>query len=197
MKMKKLSAVVLALAMAMSLCTTAFATEPTRNSKISTLPGKQDITVTGTYAGDPSETYSVDVVWGAMEFTYNANGKTQWNPESHEYDLADGGEAAKWEYEGNTVTVTNHSNKDVNVNFSFAKADSVKGNYEGVFAYNGSINDASADTVKLHAGVEHAYGNADKVVATLTIADGGYLDASNKNANLTLGTITVTVNKVA
>jgi len=192
MKMKKLSAVVLALAMAMSLCTTAFATEPNRNSKISTLPGNQDITVTGTYAGDPSETYSVDVVWGAMEFTYNANGKTQWNPEQHEYILADGGAAAKWEYEGNTVTVTNHSNKDVNVSFSFAKDTSVKGNYEGVFAYDGSINKASADTVKLNAGVEHAYDKADKVVATLTIAD-GYLDASNKNANLTLGTITVTV----
>ncbi len=193
MKMKKLSAVVLALAMAMSLCTTAFATEPTRNSKISTLPDSQDITVTGTYAGDPSETYSVDVVWGAMEFTYNANGKTQWNPESHEYDLADGGEAAKWDYEGNTVTVTNHSNKDVNVNFSFVKDTSVKGDYTVKFDYTDNTNPVVGDTVKLDAGVEHAYGNADKVVATLTIADGGYLDASNKNANLTLGTITVTV----
>ena len=197
MKMKKLSAVVLALAMAMSLCTTAFATEPTRNRKISTLPGNQNITVTGTYAGDPSETYSVDVEWGAMKFTYNANGKTQWNPESHEYDLADGGEAAKWEYEGNTVTVTNHSNKDVNVNFSFAKDTSVKGDYTVKFDYTDSTNAVTADTVKLNAGVEHAYGNADKVVATLTIADGGYLDASNKDATLTLGTITVTVNKVA
>ncbi len=190
MKMKKLSAVVLALAMAMSLCTTAFATEP--NITFNELPGNHTIDVTGTYAGDPSETYSVDVKWGAMKFTYNANGKTQWNPASHEYDLADGGEAAKWEYEGNTVTVTNHPNKAVNVNFSFVKDTSVKGDYTVKFEYAGSTNSVVGDTVKLNAGVEHDAPHADKVVATLTIAD-GYLDASNKGKSPTLGTITVAV----
>ena len=188
MNMKKLGAAVLALAMAMSLCTTAFATEPTSETITSTEADQntQTIDVIGVYSGDPSTTYSVDVEWGAMKFTYNANGKTQWNPQTHEYALTDGGEAAKWSYEGNTVTVTN-----VNIAFSFAKDESVKGKYTTEFTYD--KEGVSGDSIKLDAGVEHEHDKADKVNATLTIAD-GYLDASNKGtALLKLGTITVTV----
>ena len=193
MNMKKLGAAVLALAMAMSLCVTAFATEPTSETITSTEADQntQTIDVTGVYSGDPSTTYSVDVEWGAMKFTYNANGKTQWNPQTHEYDLTDDGKAAEWSYDGNTVTVTNHSNKDVNIAFSFAKDESVKGKYTTEFTYDKTT--VSDDAVKLNAGVEHKHDKADKVNATLTIAD-GYLDASNKGtALLKLGTITVTV----
>ena len=71
--------------------------------------------------GVVTDVYSVDIEWGSMEFEYKEASST-WNPETHKYDK-DG--EAKWDCADNSnkVTVTNHSNKPVNVELSYTSSE--------------------------------------------------------------------------
>ena len=80
--------------------------------------GNQSIDVEARYESSAvtPTVYSVDVSWGAMQFTYSESGTLDWDPDSHTY--SDNTEAG-WTSEGNTVAVTNHSNTQVTVSFSY------------------------------------------------------------------------------
>lgn len=169
--MKKIVSLILALVMVMSLSTTAFATTITT--------GDQDIDVEAKYQDNTTTAtvYSVDVSWGAMQFTYTESGAMTWNPADHTYTDST---TAGWTANGNTVTVTNHSNADVTASFAFnalAAYDTVTGSF-----------DIASET--LDAGVVGGYDDADKVVATLTLA--GAL-AETVTDFTKVGTITVTI----
>lgn len=122
--------------------------------------------------------YSVDLTWGAMEFTYSVSGTKTWNPSTHVYDVVT---TPTWTAAGNTVTVTNHSNAAVTAAFVYAKA----AGFDGV---NGTFNNAS---LPLLATVEgSAVGSAPSGSTTLTL-DG---TLANTVTNFTkVGTITVTL----
>lgn len=183
MKAKRFAAAVLALVMALSLTTMAFATEPTTKEETLTNPGNKEIAVEGLYEGSgiAANVYSVKIEWGAMLFTYKTSGNKTWDPESHTYDVDQS--ADHWEAVGNTVTVTNHSNVPVNVAFSFTKA-------AGMGAYQGTMD---VTEKKLAAGVENEPENADKVTSKLTL--GGTLNRTVTTKS-TLGTITVALSAV-
>lgn len=68
--MKKTISVLLALVLILAMSTTAFA------ATIESSPGSQDIDVNAKYVDGVSAPtkYSVDVSWGAMEFTYTVSG---------------------------------------------------------------------------------------------------------------------------
>ena len=112
----------------------------------------RSIDVQAKYANgtDTPDVYSVNVVWGAMQFTY-------------------------------TVTVTNHSNKDVNVSFAYAKASG----FEDV---NGAF---SVESKTLNAGTVDDVAGADGVSTKLTLS--GTL-ASNITNFTKVGSITVSLN---
>lgn len=169
--MKKITALILALTLVMSLNITAFATT------VGT--GDQDIDVKGKYL-DNSTTptiYSVDVTWGAMEFIYTESGAMTWNPADHTYTDST---SATWVANGNTVTVTNHSNAEVTASFAF----------NALTAYNTVTGSFDIASETLDAGIVDGYDAADKVVGTLTLA--GTL--AETVADFTkVGTITVTI----
>lgn len=73
--MKKTISIVMALALAATLSTAAFAAEADDGNI------KKNITVKAKYVEDikTSKTISADVVWGEMEFTYNVSGTKTWN----------------------------------------------------------------------------------------------------------------------
>ena len=86
----------------------------------STLKGKSDgqsIDVQAKYVDgvESPDVYSIDVTWGSMQFTYSTSGTREWDPSTHKYkdDVTSG-----WTASGNTVTVTNHSNRAVKVTFT-------------------------------------------------------------------------------
>ena len=115
MKAKKL--LVLMLAVILVLSTASFAAAET----LTAVPGSKEITVYGVYSGGGTTTtvYSVDVTWGEMTFTYTEKDLKVWDPKTHTYTTASGN---SWTGTGNSITVTNHSNAAVQVNFEFEAA---------------------------------------------------------------------------
>ncbi len=172
-KPKKLAALTLALMLAASLTVSAATTETVsgRNSKT--------IDVKAKYTGGTTTAtvYSVDVTWGEMEFTYSVSGTREWNPATHEYtDNASAG----WTESGNEVTVVNHSNADVTVDFAYAPAA----------GYDDLVGSFTVSTATLRAGVEGNAAAADKVSTLLTLS--GDL-ASTAAAFTKVGSVTVSL----
>ena len=110
--MKKALSIVLTLVMALSLCTAAFAVE-----ELVTVgqTAKVPIKARTQGEGDAGTVYSVDVEWGAMQFTYTTGDFTTWDPDTHEDTIV---AAGNWFAQGNNIKVTNHSNAAVNVNIA-------------------------------------------------------------------------------
>lgn len=155
MKTKKIFATIFVLACVMALLAVpAFA-----DSTITDLSKDQTVDVNGVFdeEGSTLTVYSVDIAWGAMEFTYTSTGTKTWDPTTHEYKVTEGTE--EWTAKGNTVTVTNHSNAAVKVDIAFTKT----GEYG---AYTGSVKNASKT---LAAGVEGKPNEADFLEGTLTL----------------------------
>lgn len=111
--MKKFVSIFLTLALFLAMNTTAFA------ATIESSPDSQDIDVNAKYVGGVSvpTRYSVDLTWGAMEFTYTVSGTKTWDPESHTYTTST---QPVWTASGNTITETNHSNTDITASFAFS-----------------------------------------------------------------------------
>lgn len=111
--MKKFVSIFLTLALFLAMNTTAFA------ATIESSPDSQDIDVNAKYVGGVSvpTRYSVDLTWGAMEFTYTVSGTKTWDPESPTYTTST---QPVWTASGNTITVTNHSNTDITASFAFS-----------------------------------------------------------------------------
>ena len=116
--------------------------------------------------------YSVDVAWGAMEFTYTKTGENVWNPDTHQYTESDAG---TWSANGNTITVTNHSNVALNANLSESLEKGLSGHFDNVQL---SLPSAEGTTPA----------KAPQQVATFTM-DSGKTDATDFAK---IGTVTVT-----
>lgn len=185
---KKILALALALTLTTGLGATAFAAE--RN--VTSLPDTVNIPVQGKYVGqdgegqpvDPGDiekVYSVDVEWGEMKFTYTVTGDMTWNPTTHEYE---GTGSAAWTAVGDTVTVTNHSNAPVQVDFAFEKDAGIVGNFTGSM---------TVGTDTLDAGVENKPLEADSVTSQLVLD--GSLGVDN-TVDTPLGNVNVTLTAI-
>jgi len=176
--MKKLFCIILAVTMMCAMSINILAAD---DDTITSGTGSQDIDVSAKYVDGATEpdVYSVDVEWGAMEFTYSSAGTRVWNPVTHTY--ADS-TTAGWVASGNTVKLTNHSNKAVTTAFAFDKLATITETIGGSFAYSGALT--------LAAGEEGSPGTAANVTATLTLS--GAL-ASTRTAFEKVGTVTVTL----
>ncbi|MCL2487583.1 MAG: hypothetical protein FWE80_02755 [Oscillospiraceae bacterium] len=157
---------------------------------IITATGSDSADVKGTYVegSAASAVYSVDLEWGALEFTYTDAGTGTWNPGNHSYS---GGAAASWACDdpgvGDKIKVTNHSNRAVIATFSFAPESGADfAAITGAFTGTGITSNAAT----LGAGVVGQYATAANVTATLTLS--GAL-GSSVNTQTTIGAVTVTL----
>ena len=164
---------VLALVLTVAMCASFVASADTL-SGISSSSKDVSVNYTATSEDKTTIVYSADVVWTDVAFSYSA-GTTQWNPESHDYSAS--GAAATWTDTAGSVKVTNHSNADIAVTVSFAKASTANGTAT-VSVTNGSFTLTSAAGVAVDAAASSS--------ATLK--------ASGKpTSNATIGTVTVAI----
>lgn len=175
--MKKFFAITLAIVMMMAMATTAFAAETVTKDG-----GTSDIKVNATYQDGVQTVHkiSVNVSWDAMEFTYSASGTKTWDEVNHKYD---DNITAGWS-EGKTVTVTNHSDSAVKVEFTFA-ADEAYKSVKGTF---------DKDSINLPSAVGKDKNAAD-LTGTSTLTLGGEL-SNSVNTSTKVGSITVKITKV-
>lgn len=180
--MKKISAVILTLALFFMTSVTAFAA-----NTITAVSGSDSAIVRGTYnAGSAAATvYSVDITWGSMEFTYTDASTGTWNPATHQYDNSS---AAKWSCsEGaDKISVTNHSNADVTVQLGYEPGTG----YNGI---SGSFSDNKGTAItnlKLGSAVGTEPANAPSASAVLGL--NGELSSDNTTATA-IGKVTVTL----
>lgn len=153
--------------------------------------GDYTIGINGTYVpANVADVISVDISWGAMNFTYTAPSLGTWNPDSHTYT---GGTEGGWSTNKPSITVTNHSNAAVEASFRFAAADGVT--TTGTFYTKGegdtytAITSTAAQKLSLATAIGTERANAP--AGTLYFGVSG--DAVS--ADQTLGNITVTIAK--
>ncbi len=172
--MKKFVFILLTLALVLVMSTTAFA-ETIENN-----PGSQDIDVSAKYVDSVSAPtkYSVDVTWGAMEFTYTVSGTKTWDPETHTYTTST---QPAWTASGNTITVTNHSNTDITASFAFS----------ALTAYNTVTGSFSSTSLMLPTAEGKAVNDA-VLTGKTSLTLGGTL-ASDITVFTNVGTVIVTI----
>ena len=112
--MKKLFAIVLAVAMIAAMAIAVSAEDPitTLGSKTGTF---SDVTVTTTYAARTDvHAYKVTLTYANLAFEYGAGSRT-WNAETMTW----GGDAgAAWGKNSGTITITNQSSEDITATFT-------------------------------------------------------------------------------
>lgn len=134
--------------------------------------------------GSSKTVYSVDITWGAMEFTYTQGEAGAWLPEEHRY--ADDGESV-WSSDSNTITVKNHSNAAITATLSYTAAAGYTGITGSFTETSGTANDG---VLTLPTAVGTTFANAPTATATLKLS--GEL-ASTTTAMTTIGTVKVTL----
>lgn len=182
MRIKKLTAVAMTGMMVLGMGTSVCAASP-----ITQIGGTDTNDVKATYAtkSKAQTVYSVDIVWGNMEYTYTIDSEGTWNPSTHEYDEAS--ETGRWSCDdgadADEVKVTNHSNAAVKAAFTYeAQSD-----YQSI---NGSFD---KEDVTLETAEDTEVSEAPTDTATLSL--NGALK-KNVTTPTKIGTATVTLSEV-
>ena len=151
---------------------------------------RDNVDIKARYAPSKTDTYSVNISWGSMEFEYTPD-EHIWKPEQLKYEDSKTG---KWtcDENANKITVENRSNKEVKAGFSYTSSIGFE-TVNGFFSEGSSEGTAitsltipSADT-----GTINTPGEAQKKEAYLYLTSTEF-DGKGLN-NTKIGTVTVTI----
>ena len=120
--------------------------------------GSKEIAVKAKYSvvSNTPASYSIDLSWTDMTFTYTRMDTHIWDPLTHTYKTES---QSGWDETRGSITVTNHSNVDVQVAVAYLP--------EADTEITGILKNSSA---KLKAGTIGDYAGADSMTATLTVS---------------------------
>lgn len=180
--MKKLFAILLAIAMIAALSVTAFAADNAAGS----LQGGNEVAVFGKYiaAGTPIDVYEVVIEWDTMKFDYT-DAQMIWSTEELDWVVD---RAAAWSVasdSSNDITLTNKSSKDVVATFTWTASQ----NYTGITAAWTGLTD---NKVTVLSALNN---DGDAGVAEVEFMPAGKL-ADSVTILTQLGTITVAISDV-
>ena len=174
--MKKILTVILSVAMLYVTAICASAENP-----ITTAGGTDSAAVKATYTpgGTSPSVFSVDIVWGSMEFTYTGESAGTWNPKNHSYD---GKKAAAWSCADgeNVIKVTNHSNSETTAVMEYTP-ETEYGGISGTFSDSEIMLESAVGTE-----VENAPSGSSKLTLSGELSDKSALSKS-------IGTVTVKI----
>lgn len=142
--MKKLFATMLACLIATSVSVNALAATPlTSSPSTGNGVGGYSVDVNGKYVegGQAKTKISVDIAWDSMEFTYS--GDTEYDTATHK-TTATGG---SWNTDKKAITITNHSNAEINANFIFTQGTDVT--TTGTFYEAGPVENSYREISKI------------------------------------------------
>ncbi|MBE5934531.1 MAG: hypothetical protein E7262_01900 [Lachnospiraceae bacterium] len=148
----------------------------------------EEVDVIGDYITEEEKVYSVDIIWGDMEFKYKENKNLIWNPDKHAYKSTSSG---KWTYKGNDVSIVNYSNDEINVDIGFSATNNskVKGNFHST---NTVSSDKVVESMKIKSAEGYSVSNPPSEKAYLHIS-GKPSNTWKVNKNKELGQITLTL----
>lgn len=190
--MKKLLSAAIATALVAGLTVPAFAATEIESPSKNNGAGDYSIGVNGKYTdGTAADALvSVDIEWGAMNFTYKA-GSSSYDAGTHTTTTT----AGTWSDNKPAITVTNHSNVAVDATMSFAAtAEGVTGSF---YTRDGENYTKTTDmAIKLGSG-ENTENAAEFTPPTGSLCFGIDSTSVAISENTTLGTITVNIAKAA
>ena len=178
--MKKLFVTLLA---AVMVCTSVFCV-PVFAADTYNAAGSPSQNVEVTVSHTIAEVYAVDIEWGSLTFTYST-AYSDWDKTTHTYKTENGGWAGET---SKTITVTNHSNKDVTVKTVYAP-DAEK-QIAGV-TVNVTGESVAENAITLDAGREHSPDTADKTEITVGVS--GAPNDKRADKTVIVGSITITI----
>lgn len=164
---KKITSLILALVLVLSLNATVFAADTQ----------SQDVTAKYEKTETEDPIYNVDIKWVDLTFTYSETTEKTWNPATHTYDEETTGSWDKTEAE---LVVANHSNVAVEVTMTLKP---VEGTGVEVSLTGGSGT--------LAAGVEGDVEGAASVTGKLTVS--GTPNDTVTAEGIKVGEVTVTI----
>lgn len=188
--MKKMFVIFCALVLTLAIPVLAVTTTP--------LSPPIGIPVTATYQeiGNTDTVYSVDIIWGSMNFTYQVQ-KGSWDPETHSYSTSSSGTWADPvtgdnNLKSNQLKITNHSNAAVVYSIEYTPNDSYS-NISALFSYDDVENRPTISNFSLPSAATNTQDNS-LLTKTFDLSLSGSLP---KNATLaSIGTITITLSEV-
>ena len=141
--------------------------------------GSKEIDVKAKYSivSTTPASYSIDLRWTDMTFTYTREDTHIWDPLTHTYKT---GSKSGWDRTRGSITVTNHSNVDVQVRMEYLP--------EPDTGIRGILKNASA---KLKAGALGDYEGADSMTATLTVS--GTPEKISNTAAMSIGKLRIII----
>lgn len=188
--MKKMFVIFCALVLTLAIPVLAVTTTP--------LSPPIGIPVTATYQeiGNTDTVYSVDIIWGSMNFTYQVQ-KGSWDPETHSYSTSSSGTWADPvtgdnNLKSNQLKITNHSNAAVAFSIEYTPNDSYS-NISALFSFDGSKGDPSITDYSLPTAVKKTQTDPS-LTKTFDLSLSGPLPMDTTPASI--GTITITLSEV-
>lgn len=185
--MKKTLCILLAACLSLALILPATAAELSAESEQKPV----SVNVTGTQ--NIGTVYAIDFKWDSLEFTYSfGDAELEWNPATHKYDINTTGQSG-WQKaddqdvlaEGGLkaeITITNHSNVNVDFDAKLSRSTAVEGVAVNFTDENGT----------LVSGVGRTHGEADSKTFELTVS-GAPTALSNTTTVVDIGTLSVTL----
>lgn len=162
------------------------------------LPSPIEIPVTATYQeiANTDTVYSVDIIWGSMDFTYQVQNGS-WDPETHSYSTSSSGTWANPvtgdnNLKSNQLKITNHSNAAVAFSIEYTPNDSYS-NISALFSFDGSKGDPSITDYSLPTAVKKTQTDPS-LTKTFDLSLIGPLPETASSTPI--GTITITLSEV-
>lgn len=192
--MKKLFAILLAIAMAATMSLPTFAaTDLTTSPATGKDAGDYSIDISGTYVAgaNAKEVISADIAWDAMDFTYD-QGKGEYSVTDHKTTYPN----AKWSDNKAGITVTNHSNVAIDASMSFSStASGVTGTFytKSGNGETATYTESTANKLSLASGEDKSTEGETYTTPTGTLYFG--ISGDPITEDKALGTITVTIAK--